>query len=443
MSSHLQAAILEEIRSIRAKSKRPGADIIINAISERSGLNVADVRKEFEFLVNSGSIINRPTVRGKDSYFIVELFEPEFALNSSVSESEDELSLGLGKEQEDCDNPAANPNQRPRRDDRTDFMVYLDTVGRLTDQIDKLNESLSHERDRNDLLREDNFQLRLENFTLKQQLQPPSSSSSLGTGMEKSTNDIIEIRTELISKAENHKKTPVNETIASDNNPLSHNTSKETKEQNENKESGTAEVNKPMAGKAKQNRRRKARKGKSQPGNERRAENEGESDESEKIKVLIVGDSELQRVDASKLSNEQRDVEIKYTRGVKINQAAQKTGKSNNDVIIVHVGTNNLNTSTPEQICKETIDMLDQIQKNNPKSRIAFSSIFKRKDNMSLNAKAMKVNNLLAEELAINGLDMIDNSNVTFSNLWKDGLHISDGGARKFSGNVSKFIKYC
>ena len=88
--------------------------------------------------------------------------------------------------------------------------------------------------------------------------------------------------------------------------------------------------------------------------------------------------------------------------------------------------------------------MLDQIQKNNQQSRIAFSSIFfKRKDNMSLNAKAMKVNKLLAEELAINGLDMIDNSNVTFSNLLKDGLHISDGGARKFSGNVSKFIEYC
>ena len=87
--------------------------------------------------------------------------------------------------------------------------------------------------------------------------------------------------------------------------------------------------------------------------------------------------------------------------------------------------------------------MLNQIQKHNPKSRIAFSSIFKRKDDMSVNAKAMKVNNLLAKELAINGLDMIDNSNVTFRNLWKDGLHISDGGARKFSGNVGKFIKYC
>ena len=62
---------------------------------------------------------------------------------------------------------------------------------------------------------------------------------------------------------------------------------------------------------------------------------------------------------------------------------------------------------------------------------------------MSLHAKAIKVNKLLAEELAVNGLDMIDNSNVTFSSFQKDGLHISDGEARKFSDNVGKFIKCC
>ena len=147
---------------------------------------------------------------------------------------------------------------------------------------------------------------------------------SLGTGTEKSTKDIIEIKTKLTNKAKNHKKAPVNEKIASDNNPLSHDTSKETKDQNENKDSGTAEVNKPMAGKKKQNRRRKATKGKSQPDTERRAKNEGESKESAKIKVLIVGDSELQHVDASKLSNEQHDAEIKYTRGMKISRGLEK-----------------------------------------------------------------------------------------------------------------------
>ena len=167
MSSHLQSAILGKVRSVRAKSKRPSADIIINAVSGKSGLNVADVRKEFEFLVDSGSITNRATVRGKDSYLIFQLSEPEFALNSPVSESGDKLSLGLC-EHEGYENPAASPIRRPRRDDRADFMVFLDTVGRLTDQLDKLSKYLSHERDRNDKLREDNFHLRLKNLTLKQ-----------------------------------------------------------------------------------------------------------------------------------------------------------------------------------------------------------------------------------------------------------------------------------
>ncbi len=69
--------------------------------------------------------------------------------------------------------------------------------------------------------------------------------------------------------------------------------------------------------------------------------------------------------------------------------------------------------------------------------------LLKRKDNIVLNGNAMQVNKILVEEPPVNGMDMLDNSNIMFSNLWKDGLHISDGGARKFSGNISRFIKYC
>ena len=75
---------------------------------------------------------------------------------------------------------------------------------------------------------------------------------------------------------------------------------------------------------------------------------------------------------------------------MKINQAGQREGKSNSDAIIVHVGANNLNANTPEQISSETMDMLKQVQKTNPKSRVVFSSFFKRKDDMTLNAKALK-----------------------------------------------------
>ncbi len=55
----------------------------------------------------------------------------------------------------------------------------------------------------------------------------------------------------------------------------------------------------------------------------------------------------------------------------------------------------------------------------------------------------MQVNKILVEEPPVNGMNMLEDSNIMFSNLWKDELHISDGGARKFSGNISRFIKYC
>ena len=38
---------------------------------------------------------------------------------------------------------------------------------------------------------------------------------------------------------------------------------------------------------------------------------------------------------------------------MKINQAVQRTGKSSSDIIIVRVGTINLSTSTPEEICMQ------------------------------------------------------------------------------------------
>ena len=46
-------------------------------------------------------------------------------------------------------------------------------------------------------------------------------------------------------------------------------------------------------------------------------------------------------------------------------------------------------------------------------------SIFKTKalNNMALNNKVRKVNELLETELALNGLDMIDNSNIMFNSI--------------------------
>ena len=150
-----------------------------------------------------------------------------------------------------------------------------------------------------------------------------------------------------------------------------------------------------------------------------------------KTQVLIV-DSQLRRVDEKKLSNYRHDVKINCKPGVKFKQAISKAGKNNKGIIIVHAATNDVKSSTPERLCTNVIDTLQQIQNNNPNSRIAFSSVIRRKDDQVINMKVRKLNGLLEQELALNGFDIIDNNNIQHSNLWTDGLQVNEGGSKIF-----------
>ena len=83
---------------------------------------------------------------------------------------------------------------------------------------------------------------------------------------------------------------------------------------------------------------------------------------------------------------------------------------------------------------------LKKIKQSNPSAQIAFSSVVRRREE---DGKVQKFNKLTAEELSVNGFDYLNNSNILFSNLWTDGFHINDGGIRKYSGNVTKYVRYC
>ena len=110
---------------------------------------------------------------------------------------------------------------------------------------------------------------------------------------------------------------------------------------------------------------------------------------------------------------------------MKIKQAISEAGKNNKRIIIGHAATNDANSSTPERLLKDVIDTLQQIQNNNPNSRIAFSSVIRRKDEQVINMKVRKLTGLFEEEPALNGFDIIDNNNIQYSNLWTDGLHVN------------------
>ena len=173
-----------------------------------------------------------------------------------------------------------------------------------------------------------------------------------------------------------------------------------------------------------------------------RPKQEAKITESKRIKILIVGDSQLRNLNNEKMENEHHSVEKKFKPGMKMNETVKLTGEVDSDVIIKRAATNNVASTTPQELCKETTETLRENQINNLKAEIGFSAVFGRKDSYELHAKVSKLNELLAETLPLKGIDLIESNNILFSNLKNDGLYLNDGGIRRYASNLDKFIKY-
>ena len=114
------------------------------------------------------------------------------------------------------------------------------------------------------------------------------------------------------------------------------------------------------------------------------------------------------------------------------------------DVVIVHAGAlNSKKQSSPEELADEIVSTLRHIRSNGNKALVGFSRIIKRKDDLDLNAKAIKANEVIVEKLMYSGFDFIDNNQIKYGYIARDGLHINDGGVRKLAANFSHYIRYC
>ena len=158
----------------------------------------------------------------------------------------------------------------------------------------------------------------------------------------------------------------------------------------------------------------------------------------------MVGDSQLFRLDSDKMSNKHHEVVLNAKSGVKVEEAANHVDPDA-DVIIVHAGTNNLRDSNPQEVAEKVMKTFKNIKKRSPKAQLACSSIFRRKGTAAangMNVKAFQTNKILKEELMLLGIDFIDNDNILYGNICEDGLHINQGGAKRFARNVKKCVEY-
>ena len=332
-----------------------------------------------------------------------------------------------------------------------DSVSLANIIGNMARTISELNTLLNCERNKAENLLTENFSLKLKNQELQTLVETLlNSQRSRNKSQVDASSKTLEIRSELLTEADRHHKGSNSEddtVIELSNNEQS----------NENKQKRPSKAKRKSLQRQKQSKQEQQQQ-QQQSGKQKRSAAGSEQTQKQqqqqktaptdqknnrkKLKVTIVGDSQVKRLDQEKLCNQYRDVEILGQSGMRIKQAAAKTGKTDSDVIIVHAGTNNLSSISPEQLSTEVLDTLQKIQDNNKQSKVVFSSVFKRTDK-GLNLKIIKLHKILNEELTLNGFDIIDNDNIYFSNLAKDGLHLNEGGTRKYASNLSKFMRYC
>ena len=113
--------------------------------------------------------------------------------------------------------------------------------------------------------------------------------------------------------------------------------------------------------------------------------------------------------------------------------------KHENDLVILHVGTNDLRQpKAAKEIAKEIVELA--IDTKNEKNEIMISGVVPRKDN--LNEKAKEVNTCLQNLCHSYNFHFMNNANVNKdTDLNLGGLHLNYQGTYVFWGGGGNFVE--
>ena len=159
--------------------------------------------------------------------------------------------------------------------------------------------------------------------------------------------------------------------------------------------------------------------------------------------ITILGDSMIKMIKPTKLSRsigEKVNIDIKTFPGATIddmNHYMQPTLKKQPKLVVLHVGTNDVQHKEPEEIVTQMESLCQGIVKV---SKIAISQIIKRKDPV-MNTKIDKINSLLAKLCSKFKWQFIRHANIDISKLNASGLHLNIKGTATLAKNLIEFLK--
>ena len=158
-----------------------------------------------------------------------------------------------------------------------------------------------------------------------------------------------------------------------------------------------------------------------------------------KKKVIVVGDSITKFLRSDELSTSERSVTVMKHPGCSTEDMTdyiKPIARKKPDTILLHVGTNDLtkgiNTMKNVRKCVEAIRELD----NSENIQIGFSSIVHRSDK-DFSKEISELNVKLKKYCLGRGFIYIDNDNINESCLNNSKLHLNKKGTSLFSKNIS------
>ena len=164
--------------------------------------------------------------------------------------------------------------------------------------------------------------------------------------------------------------------------------------------------------------------------------NDSEITPVEQFTTLLIGDAMVQNVQGIKIGKAvgHRVVVCSISRATTnaMKDYLKPNLEPNPDEVVLHVGTNDLRTKSPQEVADGIVDLGRQVEGSSD-ARVVISALVSRRD--KLNEKVPEVNKLLKRYCRQHEWKLIEHNNITEKGLNKGGLHLSIEGNKRFFNN--------
>ena len=108
------------------------------------------------------------------------------------------------------------------------------------------------------------------------------------------------------------------------------------------------------------------------------------------------------------------------------------------DNVVLHIGTNDLNTQEPRLRVEGIVNLALQIEGDAPETNLAISGLIARADDKDV--KVSSVNRIFKKFCRQNHWNFIEHNNINQTHLNWGGLHLSKSGSALLAQNFCKHI---